>query len=98
MTEFVATPAELQAIVTFTVMVAFSLVAVIWWLAQRIEDGCPICPHCQEKKRARKAEQEARDRAFAMRYYNWDGKEMEPPKKRPRGGSQRDEGPDKKDE
>lgn len=91
--EYAATYAELQAIVTYAVAMAFGLTGVIWWLAKRIEDGCPECPHCVGAKRDRKAAEEARDRAFAMRYYNWDGKEAEPRKARPRSGPVGDEGP-----
>lgn len=62
-----------------TVAVVFTLVFImfleawgIWWLEDLLQQGCPECPHCQDRNRRKREEEERLRREFEKSWLNRD--------------------------
>lgn len=75
---------DTQLVLWFSVGVLVLAVGLIFWLTQRVEDGCPSCAHCKDRRAAKEDEQrrlrEEYERRFGFRSLEDDEDDPEAPK------------------
>ena len=74
---------DTQLVLWFSVGVLILAVGLVYWLTQKVENGCPSCAHCKDRRAAKEDEQrrlrEEYERRFGVRRVEDDEDDPKPP-------------------